>query len=208
MADGTGIAAVVLAGGLSKRWGRDKALVPWGERRLVDHVVDNLPAERLETILVIRAEQGDRDWPADRIIHDDPNLPPGPLRGIIRGLEACRADRAWVVACDQPLLDADLLRHLAAVDAADSLAVIPTWDGRLQPLVGLYRKTAAASLAARLAAGERSLMDALKTLDTHIVDEAACRRLDPAGESFLNLNRPEQLAALTDRLGGPPEEKP
>ncbi|MCP4571409.1 MAG: molybdenum cofactor guanylyltransferase [bacterium] len=208
MANRKGIAAVVLAGGLSTRWGRDKALVRWGERRLIDHVTDSLPAERSETVFVVRPEQAYLDWPTGRVVYDDPTLPAGPLRGLIRGLEACQADLAWVVACDQPLLNTDLLRHLAEVDTTDTLAVIPHWDGRPQPLVGLYRQAAAAELAARLAAGERSLIDALKSLDTRPVDEAECRRHDPEGESFLNLNRPDQLAALTERLGGPPREKP
>ena len=204
MDNATGIAAIVLAGGLSTRWDEDKALVSWNGRRLVDHVVDRLPEERSATILVVREEQGAEGWPADLVVHDDPELPAGPLRGVIRGLAACRTERAWVVACDQPLVSTDLLRHLAAGDASGSPAVIPAWAGRLQPLPGLYRTEARAAFTALQAAGERSLIDALKALGALIVDEGACLRFDPSGESFLNLNRPGQLAALSAHLAGPP----
>ncbi|RKZ10371.1 molybdenum cofactor guanylyltransferase [bacterium] len=199
-------AAVVLAGGLSTRWGRDKSLVRWRGGRLVDHVVARLPDERHETVLVVRREQGDTGWPADVVVHDDPDLPAGPLRGVIRGLEACTAECAWVVACDQPLISAPLLRHLADVLDPDRLAVIPEWGGRPQPLVGVYRSAAAARLAACLADGERSLIGALEALDVQMVDETQCRRFDPAGDSFLNLNRPEQLAELAGRFPESPEE--
>jgi molybdopterin-guanine dinucleotide biosynthesis protein A len=195
-----GLAAVILAGGISNRWGRDKSLVAWRGRRLVDHVASRLPKERVTTVLVVRREQGRTDWPADVVVHDDPDLPAGPLRGVIRGLESCGAERAWVVACDQPLISTALLRHLAAVTADGRVAVIPEWEGRLHPLLGVYRTAAVASLAGRLAAGERSLLGALNDLGFHLVDEAQCRRLDPTGESFLNLNRPEQLAALAARM--------
>ncbi len=203
----TGMAAVILAGGLSTRWGQqDKSLVVWQGQRLVDHVVARLPEERTATILVVREEQGADGWPTDVVVHDDPGLPAGPLRGVIRGLEACTTDRAWVVACDQPLISTPLLRHLATIDAPDSPAVIPHWAGRPQPLLGVYRTAAASRLARILADGERSLIKALTTLGAQVVDEEQCRRLDPEGESFLNLNRPEQLAALAVRLPESPQE--
>lgn len=194
------LAAVVLAGGLSTRWGRDKALAPWRGRRLLDHVVERLPDERASTVLVIRAEQDGTAWPAERIVHDDPGLPAGPLRGVIAGLEACETARAWVVACDLPLIHAGLLRFLAGVAAPDRPAVIPVWEGRPQPLVGVYRADTADALRATLAAGEHSLIDALVAADVLLVAEEECRRYDPRGESFLNLNRPDQAADLAERL--------
>ena len=109
------------------------------------------------------------------------------------------------MACDQPLISAPLLRHLASVADPDRIAVIPRWEGRPQPLLGVYRKAAASRLTECLAAGERSLIRALEALDVQIVDEEPCRRFDPVGDSFLNLNRPEQLAALTARLPAFPD---
>jgi molybdopterin-guanine dinucleotide biosynthesis protein A len=190
------VTAIVLAGGRSTRFGSDKGLTLWRGRRLVDHVLDRLPVPRAGTVVVLRAEQ-DRDPPPGvRSVHDDPAAPDGPLRGVIRGLEACPPGWAWVVACDQPLIQAGLLEALCTTALPDDLALVPEWQGRLQPLSGLYRTAAASRLKARQTAGDRSLIDALAAVGFRTFSESRCRRYDPRGLGFLNVNRPEQLQEL------------
>jgi molybdopterin-guanine dinucleotide biosynthesis protein A len=192
----TDVSAVILAGGRSTRFGSDKGLAKWRGRRLVDHVLDGLPAERKGTVLVIRGEQDDESWPGVTTVHDDPTLNEGPLRGVIRGLAACTTTWAWVVACDQPLVSADLLLALQRSVLADDRALIPEWKGRLKPLTGLYAVQAGPLLAECSAGGEQSLIGALKTVGFRVFAEEECHRSDPRGVGFLNINRPEQFAEL------------
>lgn len=190
------VTAVVLAGGRSTRFGSDKAQATWRGRPLLDHVLDRLPAPRAGTVLVLRAEQDHDARPGVIVVHDDPAAPDGPLRGVIAGLEACSGAWAWVVACDQPLIQPSLLEALCAAAPADGLALIPSWQDRWQPLTGLYRTTAAVPLQAQQTAGERSLIDALAAVGCRTFSESRCRRCDPRGRGFLNINRPEQLQEL------------
>ena len=199
------VTAIVLAGGLSTRFGSDKARATWRDRELVAHVLARLPDERAETLLVLREEQAAGEWPGVRLVHDDPERGAGPLRGVIAGLAACTTDWAWIVACDQPLLAPDLLRGLRADARPGCLAVVPTWQGRLQPLHALYAASGLAHLRARADAGEQSLVAALAAGNLQIFDEAACCAFDPAGRAFVNVNRPEDLADL-DRTT--PEDTP
>jgi len=192
----TTVTAVILAGGRSTRFGSDKGLAEWRGRRLVDHVLDRLPVERDGTVLVIRREQDDGAWPGVTTVHDDPARNEGPLRGVIRGLAACTTSWAWVVACDQPLVSADLFLALRASVLADDRALIPEWNGRLQPLTGLYAVQSGALLAECGAGGEQSLIGALKTVGYRVFTEEECRRSDPRGVGFLNINRPEHLVQL------------
>ncbi len=188
--------AVILAGGRSTRFGSDKGLATWRGRRLVDHVLDRLPVERDGTVLVIRREQDDGAWPGVTTVHDDPARNEGPLRGVIRGLAACRTTWAWIVACDQPLVSADLLLSLRESALPDDLALIPEWNDRLQPLTGLYAVQSGPLLSECGADGEQSLIGALKTVGFRVFTEEECRRCDPRGAGFLNINRPEQFAQL------------
>ena len=192
----TTVTAVILAGGRSTRFGSDKGLVTWRGRRLVDHVLDRLPVERDGTVLVIREEQDDGSWPGATIVHDDPQRNEGPLRGVIRGLAACQTDLAWVVACDQPLISADLLLGLQKAFLPDDHALLPEWNGRLQPLTGLYAVKSGPLLAERETGGEQSLIGALKTVGFRVFTEEECRVFDKRGAGFLNINRPEQFTEL------------
>jgi molybdopterin-guanine dinucleotide biosynthesis protein A len=190
------VTAVILAGGRSTRFGSDKGLVTWRGRRLVDHVLDRLPAERDGTVLVIREEQDDGNWPGVTTVHDEPDRNEGPLRGVIRGLAACQTELAWIVACDQPLISADLLLALQKSFLPDDHALLPEWKGRLQPLTGLYAVKSGPLLAERENGGEQSLIGALKTIGFRVFAEEECSQFDPNGAGFLNVNRPEQLAQL------------
>jgi len=193
---GKTLTAVILAGGRSTRFGSDKGLATWRGRHLVDHVLDRLPAERDGTVLVIREEQNDGAWPDVTIVHDDPDRNEGPLRGVIRGLAACRTDWAWIVACDQPLISADLLLALQESILPGDQALLPEWNGRLQPLTGMYAVKSGPLLAERETGGEQSLIGALKTVGFRVFTEEQCRRHDPRGVGFLNINRPEQFTEL------------
>jgi len=192
------VTAVILAGGRSTRFGGDKALATWRGRPLVDHVLDRLPSERAGAVLVVRKEQAQDHRVRGRLtlVHDDPALHEGPLRGVIRGLAACRTPWAWVVACDQPLVSPALLLALRRTAAAADLAVIPAWGGRLHPLTGLYAVQCGPLLQECSAGGETSLVGALKKIGFRVFEEDDCRLWDRRGAGFLNINRPGQLALL------------
>ena len=90
----------------------------------------------------------------------------------------------------------DLLMALAEDAREDDLALIPEWQGRLQPLTGLYAVAAGEKLKQCADAGEHSLIGALKIIGFRVFSEDRCRAVDPAGAGFLNINRPDQLALL------------
>ena len=194
--DSKTVTAVILSGGRSTRFGSDKGLAEWRGRRLVDHVLDRVPGMCSEKVLVLREEQDTGAWLDVTTVHDDPQRNEGPLRGVIRGLAACTTEWAWVLACDQPLVCPELLVELLVYANGDDHAIIPEWEGRLKPLTGLYSVRSGFLLEQCSDGGEQSLIGALKTVGYRVYDEEKCRRWDPKGASFLNINRPEHLALL------------
>jgi molybdopterin-guanine dinucleotide biosynthesis protein A len=187
------IGAVILAGGRSSRFGRDKAGVQLDGLSLLEHVLNGLPESRAETILVLREDQAEPGFPVDQVVLDDPALPAGPLRGIVSGLEAMTSGWAWVVACDLPGIMSALLEDLARARTTNALGVIPEWGGRIQPLCALYSHAALPILREAAGSSARSVTGALDKPGFLRFEEARCRKFDPEGRSFININTPDAL---------------
>ena len=186
-------AAAVLAGGASRRMGRDKATLAVGGVELASLAL--AAAARVADPVVLVAPEG---HPARRLaaapVTDSGE---GPLAALAAALAALDADHVLVLAGDHPGLRVELLAHLAGL-AARGEAVACRRGPRLDPLVAVYRRAPALALArARLAdpAGDRSLAGLLAGLRTLVVEEAQWRPLDPDGRSFVDLDDPADLDA-------------
>ena len=187
------VAAAVLAGGASRRMGRDKATMAVGGVELAARVL--AAAARVAHPVVLVAPEG---HPARRLaarVVADPGQ--GPLAALAAALEALDAGHVLVLAADHPGLRVELLSHLVGL-AASGEAVACRRGPRLEPLVAVYRRSVALAAArARLAgpAGERSLLGLLADLRTVVVEEPQWRPLDPDGRSFVDLDDPADVAA-------------
>jgi molybdopterin-guanine dinucleotide biosynthesis protein A len=186
-------AAAVLAGGASRRMGRDKATLAVGGVELAS--VALAAAARVADPVVLVAPEG---HPARRLAAvpvTDPGL--GPLAAVAAALDALEAEHVLVLAGDHPGLRVQLLAHLVGL-AAGAEAVACRRGPRLEPLVAVYRRASALALArARLAeeAGDHSLTGLLAGLCTLVVEEPRWRALDPDGRSFVDLDDPGDVAA-------------
>jgi molybdenum cofactor guanylyltransferase len=186
-------AAAVLAGGASRRMGRDKATLAVGGVELASLVL--AAAARVADPVVLVAPDG---HPARRLAAPavaDPGQ--GPLAALAAALGALEAEHVLVLAADHPGLRVELLAHLVTL-AGEAEAVACRRGPRLEPLVAVYRRAPALAAArARLAgsAGDRSLLGLLAGLRTLVVEEPEWRRVDPDGRSFVDLDDPADLAA-------------
>jgi molybdopterin-guanine dinucleotide biosynthesis protein A len=186
-------AAAVLAGGASRRMGRDKATLAVGGVELASLVL--AAAARVADPVVLVAPDG---HPARRLAGPavaDPGQ--GPLAALAAALGALEAEHVLVLAADHPGLRVELLAQLVAL-AGEAEAVACRRGPRLEPLVAVYRRAPALAAArARLAdpAGDRSLTGLLAGLRTLVVEEPEWRRVDPDGRSFVDLDDPADLAA-------------
>jgi len=186
-------AAAVLAGGASRRMGRDKATLRVGGVELASLVL--AAAAQVADPVVLVAPEG---HPARRVAAPavaDPGL--GPLAALAAALDALEAEHVLVLAADHPGLRVPLLARLVAL-AGEADAVACRRGPRLEPLVAVYRRAPALAAArSRLAGppGGRSLLGLLAGLRTLVVEEPDWRRLDPDGRSFADLDDPADLAA-------------
>jgi molybdopterin-guanine dinucleotide biosynthesis protein A len=190
-------AAIILAGGQSSRMGRPKALLPFGDQPLILHIVATL-RRRFSQIVVVAAP-GQELPPMPVTLVQDEVADQGPVGGIYYGLSSIQTDAAFVTSCDAAFLNLDLVAHLMS-QIPEYDAVVPYWEGRLQPLHAAYRRSVAPQLASQLAGGERRLTQLFDHVRTRRIDADEIRRFDPNGDSFFNMNTPEDYAEALRRL--------
>jgi molybdopterin-guanine dinucleotide biosynthesis protein A len=177
------VAGAILAGGRSRRMGRDKALVEVAGVAMARRIADALAAGGCARVLVIGGdapalgrlglEVVEDRWPRE-----------GPLGGILTALDAV-ACPALVVACDLPWLDATTVAALlAAAAASDADAAIATTE-RLEPLCAVWSPSAAPALQAAFDRGQRAVSAALTGL------RVVTHRVRPG--VLHNVNRPGDL---------------
>ena len=186
------ISCGVLAGGESRRMGRDKALVDFDGRPLVTRVVDALSAWS-DDVFVVAKSRADLEALGVRVYHDDSDART-PLAGVLASLRAAAHPLVFVCATDMPHISPALVALLAS-RAHGVDAVVPERDGRLEPLHAVWSAAAMDAIDVRLGAGERAVHRVLDELNVITVDELEWRAVDPEGASFTNLNTPDELAA-------------
>ena len=195
--DKSEITAVILAGGRSRRLGRDKAVEPFDGEPLIRRVIRRASEAVSARHVVVVVADATRAvaLPLDERHCTAVDLFPdcGSLGGIYTGLEAAPTQWSLVTACDMPFLSASLLAHMTGLrDGVD--AVVPLVDGRPEPTHALYSRRCLPAIESRLCAGHLKISGFFDDVAVRYVPESDIRRFDPDLLSFFNINRPEDLA--------------
>ena len=188
--------AIILAGGESKRMGRDKANLLLGERTLMQHVIATMQQVFPFIIVSVRQPRPEIDLPQ---ICDDPSAS-GPLAGVLAALSQVKTPWAFVVACDMPFLQPAMIQALGQY-REDYQAVVPVAQGHPQPLAAFYASSGLSPIRAHLASGgKNSLRAVLERLQVRYVDETELLTADPALRGFFDLDTPQDVArAMQER---------
>jgi molybdenum cofactor guanylyltransferase len=174
------LAAVVLAGGESRRMGRDKATltVPGETTTLVEHVV-GIASQRCEPVFVMAAPGQPLPTLQVPVLRDELRGL-GPLPATGRGLRAAAeagARFAFVCAVDMPFLTVELIDDLARRAAEINAEVMLPWDGRSHYLAAVYRTDLADRVDALVAAGARKMSELIEASDAQQIVMADSRAL-------------------------------
>jgi molybdopterin-guanine dinucleotide biosynthesis protein A len=198
-------AAIVLAGGRSRRFGTDKLAARMADgRSVLAHGVAAVEAiaDQLVVVLAPGANRPD-DLPARTGVVHDPEPDGGPLVGLAAGLEAANDELVIVIAGDMPLLEPAVLRLLVealqqdpVVDAARLEADASTVGSvAVLPCV-LRREPARRACRDAVATGDRRLRACLERLATAVVPAVEWRALDPTGRTLLDIDRQADLERI------------
>jgi molybdenum cofactor guanylyltransferase len=185
------VGGYLLAGGKSLRMGRDKALLALGGEPLVSRGLRKLGVVCAEVAIAGGTEELAR---FGRVILDK-RVGCGPLGGIISALK--ESSFAWnlFLPVDAPFLPVPALRELLAeVEGFAGVCVMARTQGLVQPLCGVYSRTALEVLEQELAAGRWKVTKAIEAAGpVKFVD------FEDVGW-FANLNTPEEFAEAEKHL--------
>lgn len=191
---GRGVTGIILAGGLSRRLGRDKAVEPINGQPLIGRVMDALSRITDELVVVVNTPQRGQELPLPdstvAAVDIHPNA--GSLGGIFTGLSAASNQWGIVAACDMPFLNLDLLSHLLSFRESHD-AVVPVLDHRPEPTHAAYSKVCLSAIEARLEAGDLKIARFFDDVRVKYVSQRQVEEIDPGRLSFFNVNTEEDL---------------
>jgi molybdopterin-guanine dinucleotide biosynthesis protein A len=201
----TGLAALVLCGGGSRRMGSPKYLLTLNGETLLQRICRIVSEAASPVVVAGAAEQDLSCVPAGFPIVRDQVKEQGPLKGIAEGLRFLTETQpestvVFVSSCDCPFLTASvvrfLLRHLSGADEA----VVVREDRQCHPLCAVYR-IAPALLAAQklLSSGNCRAQDLPMSLATRWLPLEDLLPVDPALDCLRTCNTPEEFAELCAR---------
>lgn len=190
---GIGLTGIVLAGGASRRMGRDKAFLELDGKPLIAHVIERM-AHVCTEVLVVAGDVQPYAGLSARLVQDRfRNV--GVLGGLDAGLEAAAHELALAVGCDMPFLKPDLL--WAFVGWAEGFDVVVLRQGKqVEPLHGAYRRTCLPAIEGAIHAGERRIVSFFPHVRVRYVTPKDVLPFDPGLHSFRNVNTPEEWEAV------------
>ncbi|MEO8603738.1 MAG: molybdenum cofactor guanylyltransferase [bacterium] len=196
------VAGVILAGGRNSRMGGyDKAFLRVGGQTVFERTLDVMRRCFSHVLVVSNAPEKYVDFAVD--VTRDELVGIGPLGGLHAALGRVPTPYAFVTACDMPFLREEPIRYLVS-RLANQDAIVPEWDGDIEPLLAIYSTRLRPRIAAAVNDGASALRDLLPEIDVDYVPQAAMARVVGAEESFRNVNTPEDAARFAVQVGGEP----
>lgn len=188
------LSVVIQAGGESRRMGRDKALIPFLGRPLIERVIARV-SYLADEILVTTNRPQDYQFLSLPLFRDV--IPDrGALGGLYTALHAASQPLVAVVACDMPFVQPELLayeRDLLLNSMID--AVIPKTEGGTEPFHAVYRRDSCLPQILTALQAEKWRVDSwFSRVHIRYLNHEEISWFDPKGLAFNNVNTPEELA--------------
>ncbi|MGE7861712.1 molybdenum cofactor guanylyltransferase [Bacillus mobilis] len=185
-------AGIVLAGGMSSRFGEPKALAIWKGTPFVEHIVKVMTSTLQEVVVIShsdikeRVEQLVQVPVIEDILHYKGN---GPLAGIVSGMEYIEADWYAIMPCDAPNVSQEWFTILLEQTSNEYDAVVPIINGRKQPLLAAYHNRVKEKIYALLQEEKRSMGQLLSQCNVKYI---AGEDVQANADWFINVNTKEE----------------
>lgn len=197
---------IILAGGHSKRFGRDKALLVLHDQTLIEHVYGRMRDISNEVVIAVRSERQLKAY--SQLVGNctfalDESSNSGPLIGLSSALKRTAGEKIAIVGCDMPFISPELFEILYELCQGYD-AVIPRWpNGYIEPLHAVYDAKCCRRATDKALRSSRSDMRAMISalVKALYLSTESVRRLDPALEMFTNINTRRDLLRAKKSYG-------
>ena len=190
--------AIILSGGLSKRFGGDKCLVSLLEKPLIMHVYEKISLITNEVFIVLNSKSQFNQYVnffREELLIVDEFPESSPLIGAYTGFKHINTDYTYLLPCDTPLITIQAILLLKETSSfAD--AVIPRHsNGYIEPLQAIYKtKNAREASQKAISMGYSNLRSMINLLDNVIyLPTNKIKKFDPKLLTFFNINTKRDL---------------
>lgn len=132
------ITGIILSGGTSSRMGVNKALLPLGKKKVIEHIADLMNSIFVNVILITNTPEEYKFL--DLPMFEDIFKVGGPLAGIHSGLENSETERNFILSCDMPMMKSEIIKSIVEFNT-DKLITVCRSEGFIQHLAGSYSKS-------------------------------------------------------------------
>jgi molybdopterin-guanine dinucleotide biosynthesis protein A len=200
----TGMVGVVLVGGESRRYGRNKALELFQGERLIDRQVRTVGTLFSEVLVI--TNDPERYLHLDVTIVRDVIPGQGPLGGIYTGLLFAQGKSVFVTACDMPFVQPAVVRRMLQL-ATDYDVIVPEKTEGLEPLHAIYSSRCLPHIEKMLDHGTLQVINFFPAVKVYRLSSEEIGQLDPQGLSFFNINTPNDMDRARELLEGIEENR-
>jgi molybdopterin-guanine dinucleotide biosynthesis protein A len=186
---------VILSGGKSVRMGENKAFIQIDGFPII-HRIYTLFKELFQEIIIV-TNQKELFLKFDSKIYSDLLPNKGALGGLYTGVFFSHFPYSFCVACDMPFINKFLVQYLIKNIEGYDVIVPQTKDG-LHPLHAIYSKNCLEPMKETIENGKYKILDFYELVKVKIIKEEEFGFLDPLGESFININTPEELRSIRE----------
>jgi molybdenum cofactor guanylyltransferase len=185
------VTGVILAGGKSRRMGRDKAFLPFGKGLLIERVIEVILQVTADVLLITNTPQAYRRFGLPMCSDVIPEA--GSLGGIYTGLVSAKTPYSLCLACDMPFVKPEFLRFVVET-AAEADVVIPRNAEDFQPLCAVYSQVCREPIRQKIEAGRLKITGFFDQVRVRVIEGEQLSRFDPHDAMFFNANTPEEYA--------------
>jgi molybdenum cofactor guanylyltransferase len=194
------VKALILAGGENKRLPMTKGFLELKGRKIIESTI-GLLKEIFASVIISTNTPESYFYLGFPMVGDVMNYK-GPMTGIFSALAALEEPEIFVTACDMPFIRPDLIRYIVGRWSNTWEAVIPIFDGKPQPLLGIYSKKLLPRMEESIEKHIGGLRAFLNTREVQYIEEDQVRLIDQEGRSFVNINTIQDYEKERSAVGG------
>ena len=196
-----GTTAVLLAGGQSKRMGKDKAFLKYKNKTFLRLILEEIEDYVDEIILSINKDENlykdeIKGINKDIIFVKDIDSYAGPLNAVVSCADKIKQDKFFLLTCDTPLFKGELIPYFnSLIENYD--CIIPIINGKYQPINTIYKRETL-EIAKNLYFDEKkdALFSWINRLNVKYVNEGEIKEVDKILGSYFSINTPKQYERL------------
>ncbi len=187
------VEGVILAGGSSKRYGKNKAFLEIGGVRLIDGLVSKMK-EIFNNVAIVCNKKHLYEY-LGVPVYEDIVKGLGPIGGLFTGLKKITGNSGFFIACDMPFINKDLIHYMIEIKGSHE-AVIPLLENEVEPLFAVYSRSCLQPIKNLIDSECFKVRALYGQISVRYVTEKEINKFDSPGRLFININKPEDLAKI------------